>query len=133
MGNAPSQRRGARFNILYDYPHIMYLHSLTLCQYTFNIISLDMSILFSTFAVEIRTTFSPPETRIIGNEMITSLNLVSTSSLGDANNGLGQVVDELKEALGDERFRSELYVQLLTISNLIGSEWLRRQREAEGL
>lgn len=92
-----------------------------------------MSIHFSNFAVEIRTTFSPPETRIIGNEMITSLNLVSTSALGDANNGLGQVVDELKEALGDERFRSELYVQLLNISNLIGSEWLRRQREAEGL
>lgn len=35
----------------------MYIHSLTLCIYIFNLIYLDMSILFSNFAVEIRTTY----------------------------------------------------------------------------
>ena len=133
MGNAPSQRRGARFNKLYDCLHSMYLHSLTLCQYTFNIFSLDMSILFSNFAVEIKITFSPPETRIIGKHMRIDLNPLSTSALGNASNGINEVIDELKEVLGDERFKNEFYIQLLTLSNIFGSEWLRRQREAEGL
>lgn len=92
-----------------------------------------MSIHFSNFAVEIITTFSPPETRIIGKYMRIDLNPVSTSALGEANFGISAVVDELKEALGDERFRNEFYIQLLTLSNVLGSEWIRRQREAEGL
>ena len=92
-----------------------------------------MSIHFSNFAVEIKITFSPPETRIIGKQMSYNLNLLSTSALGDASNGINQVVDELREALGDERFKNEFYIQLLTLSNIFGSEWLRRQREAEGL
>ena len=41
----------------------MYWHSLTLCQYIFNLISLVMSIHFSNFAVEKERTFSPPEAR----------------------------------------------------------------------
>lgn len=35
----------------------MYIHFLTLCIYIFNLIYLDMSILSSNFAVEIRTTY----------------------------------------------------------------------------
>lgn len=61
------------------------------------------------------------------------LNQLSTSALGNASNGINEVIDELKEVLGDERFRNEFYIQLLTLSNIFGSEWLRRQREAEGL
>lgn len=45
----------------------MYIHSLTLCIYIFNLIYLDMSILFSNFAVGKEITLSPPETRLIGN------------------------------------------------------------------
>lgn len=36
----------------------------------FNLIFLHMSILFSNFAVEIKGTFSPPETRLIGCNMM---------------------------------------------------------------
>ena len=49
----------------------MYLHSLTLCQYTFNIFSLDMSILFSNFAVgkegNTLTSTTNPQTSYIMN------------------------------------------------------------------
>ena len=132
MGNAPSQRRGARFNKLYDCLYSMYLHSLTLCQYTFNIFSLDMSILFITFAVEIKITFSPPETRIIGKHMRIDLNQVSTEALKAASHGLSEVSADLREALGDERFSNEFYVKLIALENIFGREWIRREKESEG-
>lgn len=110
----------------------MYLHSLTLCQYTFNIFSLDMSILFCTFAVEIKITFSPPETRIIGKYMIDTLKHVSTDSLQSACAGLNAVLDDLKEELGEKRFSNEFYIKLLNLENLIVRTWINRVREQEG-
>lgn len=89
-----------------------------------------MSILFSTFVVEIEITFSPPETRIIGNYMTIDLNQVSTEALNEASHGLHQVAEDLKEALGDERFRNEFYIKLIALENVFGSEWMRREKES---
>lgn len=92
-----------------------------------------MSIHFCTFAVEIRTTFSPPETRIIGKHMRIDLNQVSTEALKQASHGLSLVSEDLREALGDDRFKDEFYVKLIALENIFGSEWMRREKEAEGL
>lgn len=92
-----------------------------------------MSIHFSNFAVEIKITFSPPETRIIGNDMRIDLNQVTTEALKQASHGLSQVTEDLREALGDERFKNEFYVKLIALENVFGSEWMRREKEAEGL
>lgn len=92
-----------------------------------------MSILFSNFAVRKETTFSPPETRIIGKQMRIDLNQVSTEALKQASHGLSQVTTDLREALGDERFKDEFYVRLVHLESVFGTEWMRREREAEGL
>ena len=92
-----------------------------------------MSIHFSNFAVEIRTTYSPPETRIIGKHMRNDLNQVSTKALKAAFHGLHKVSAELREALGDERSSNEFYVKLVIFENVFVNEWLRREKEAEGL
>lgn len=91
-----------------------------------------MSIHFSNFAVHKETTFSPPETRIIGKHMRIDLNQVTTEALKQASHGLSQVTDDLREALGDERFKNEFYVKLIVLENVFGSEWMRREKEAEG-
>lgn len=91
-----------------------------------------MSIHFSTFAVHKEITFSPPETRIIGNHMRIDLNQVSTEALKAASHGLSEVSADLREALGDERFSNEFYVKLIALENVFGSEWIRREKEAEG-
>lgn len=91
-----------------------------------------MSILFSNFAVEIRTIFSPPETRIIGKHMRIDLNQVTTEALKQASHGLSQVTEDLREALGEDRFKDEFYVKLIALENVFGSEWMRREKEAEG-
>lgn len=91
-----------------------------------------MSIHFSNFAVEIRTTFSPPETRIIGKHMRIDLNQVTTEALKQASHGLSQVTEDLREALGEDRFKDEFYVKLIALENVFGSEWIRREKEAEG-
>lgn len=92
-----------------------------------------MSILFSTFAVQNQTTFSPPETRLIGTYMRIDLNQVSTEALNEASHGLHQVAEDLKEALGDERFRDEFYIKLIALENVFGSEWMRREKEKAGI
>lgn len=85
-----------------------------------------MSILFCTFVVEIRITFSPPETRIIGKHMRIDLNQVSTDSLQSANAGLNAVLDDLKENLGDARFSNEFYIRLLNLNNVFFGTWINR-------
>ena len=85
-----------------------------------------MSIHFSNFAVEIRTTYSPPETRIIGTHMRIDLNQVSTDSLQSANAGLNAVLDDLKENLGDARFSNEFYIRLLNLNNVFFGTWINR-------
>ena len=92
-----------------------------------------MSIHFSTFAVEIKITFSPPETRTIGTHMRIDLNQVSTKALNEASHGLHQVAEELKEALCDDRFRDVFYIQLIALEILFGSEWMRREKAKEDL
>lgn len=92
-----------------------------------------MSIHFSNFAVEIKITFSPPETRIIGKHMRIDLNQVTTEALKQASHGLSQVTEDLREALGEDRFKDEFYVKLIALENVFGSEWMRREKEAEGL
>ena len=91
-----------------------------------------MSIHFSNFAVHKETTFSPPETRIIGKHMRIDLNQVSTEALKAASHGLSEVSADLREALGDERFSNEFYVKLIALENIFGNEWMRREKEAEG-
>ena len=59
------------------------------------------------------------------------LNQVSTEALNEASHGLHQVAEELKEALGDDRFRDEFYVKLIALENLFGSEWMRREKAKE--
>lgn len=61
------------------------------------------------------------------------LNNVSTEALNEASHGLHQVTNDLKEALGDERFRDEFYMKLIALENLLGSEWMRRERQKAGL
>lgn len=87
-----------------------------------------MSIHFSNFAVEIRLTFSPPETRIIGKHMRIDLNQVSTDSLQSANAGLNAVLDDLKDNLGDARFSNEFYIRLLNLNNVFFHTWINRVR-----
>lgn len=92
-----------------------------------------MSIHFSNFAVRKERTFSPPETRIIGKHMRIDLNQVTTEALKQASHGLSQVTEDLREALGEDRFKDEFYVKLIALENVFGSEWMRREKEAEGL
>ena len=85
-----------------------------------------MSIHFSTFAVEIKITFSPPETRTIGIHMRIDLNQVSTDSLQAACSGLNAVLDDLKDNLGDARFSNEFYIKLLNLNNVFYGTWINR-------
>lgn len=61
------------------------------------------------------------------------LNQVSTEALCEASHGLHQVAEELKEVLGDDRFRDVFYIQLIALENLFGSEWMRREKAKEDL
>lgn len=62
-----------------------------------------------------------------------TLTHILDSSLFNATNGINEVLDDLKEGLGEERFRNELYITLLKVSNLLDGEYFRREREKEGL
>lgn len=90
-----------------------------------------MSRLFSNFAVEIKTTFSPPETRTIGNYMKETLALIQDSILEKAMQGINEVLADLKEALGEDRFKNSLYAELLRISTPIDWEYFDRQHKKE--
>lgn len=90
-----------------------------------------MSIHFSNFAVRKETTFSPPETRIIGNHMKETLSLIQDSSLQKAMEGINEVLSDLKEALGEKRFKNSFYTELLRISTPIDWEYFDRQNKEE--
>ena len=76
------------------------------------------------------TTFSPPETRIIGYIMKQTLSKISDYSLNKCVDGLNSVISELKDELGDSRFSNQLYSMLLTLSIDIDWEYMRRQKES---
>ena len=90
-----------------------------------------MSIHFSNFVSKIRTTLSPPETRIIGNDMKETLALIQDSSLEKAMQGINEVLADLKEALGEDRFKNSLYAELLRLSTPIDWEYFDRQHKKE--
>lgn len=62
-----------------------------------------------------------------------TLTHILDSSLFNATKGINEVLDDLKEGLGEERFRNELYISLLKVSNLLDGEYFRREREKAGL
>lgn len=62
-----------------------------------------------------------------------TLTHILDSSLFNATKGINEVLDDLKEGIGEERFRNELYITLLKVSNLLEGEYFRREREKEGL
>lgn len=62
-----------------------------------------------------------------------TLNHILDSSLIKATSGLNEVLSDLKEGLGDERFNNEYYIALLKVSSLLDGEYFRREREKEGL
>lgn len=80
---------------------------------------------------KIQQTFSPPETRIIGNYMKKTLALIQDSSLEKAMVGINEVLADLKEALGEERFKNSLYTELLRLSTPIDWEYFDRQNKKE--
>ena len=62
-----------------------------------------------------------------------TLNHILDSSLDRATSGLNEVLSDLKEGLGEERFKNEYYIALLIVSSLLDGEYFRRQIEKEGL
>ena len=53
-----------------------------------------------------------------------TLALIQTSSLHKAADGINEVLDDLKEALGEDRLNNSLYVELLRISISLDLEYL---------
>lgn len=81
-----------------------------------------MSILFSNFAVRKEITY-----------MKQTFNHILDSSLDRATSGLNEVLSDLKEGLGEERFNNEYYIAILKVSSLLDGEYFRREKEKEGL
>ena len=79
-----------------------------------------MSILFSNFAVRKETRY-----------MKQTLNHILDSSLDRATSGLNEVLSDLKEGLGEERFNNEYYIAILKVSSLLDGEYFRREKEKE--
>lgn len=65
--------------------------------------------------------------------MTKELTLVSDNSIEKAFNGMNELLDDLKEELGENRFQSEVYVTMLKVSSLIDSEFFRREREKSNI
>ena len=65
-------------------------------------------------------------------QMKQTLNHILDSSLDKATSGLNEVLSDLKEGLGEERFKNEYYIAILKVSSLLDSEYFRREKEAEG-
>lgn len=55
------------------------------------------------------------------------------SSLIKATSGLNEILSDLKDGLGEERFNNEYYIAILKVSSLLDGEYFRREREKEGL
>lgn len=65
-------------------------------------------------------------------QMKQPLNHILDSSLDRATSGLNQVLSDLKEGLGEERFKNEYYIAILKVSSLLDSEYFRREKQKEG-
>lgn len=66
-------------------------------------------------------------------QMKQTLNHILDSSLYKATSGLNEVLSDLKEGLGEERFKNEYYIAILKLSSLLESEYFRREKEKAGL
>lgn len=62
-----------------------------------------------------------------------TLTHILDSSLDKATSGLNEVLIDLKEGLGEERFKNEYYIAILKVSSLLDSEYFRREKEKAGL
>ena len=62
-----------------------------------------------------------------------TLNHILDSSLDRATSGLNEVLSDLKEGLGEERFKNEYYIAILKVSSLLDSEYFRRERQKAGI
>lgn len=65
--------------------------------------------------------------------MTKELTIVSANSIEKAFNGMNELLADLKEELGENRFQSEVYVTMLKVSSLIDSEFFRREREKSNI
>ena len=61
-----------------------------------------------------------------------TFNHILDSSLDRATSGLNEVLSDLKEVLGEERFKNEYYIAILKVSSLLESEYFRRERQKAG-
>ena len=66
-------------------------------------------------------------------QMKQTLNHILDSSLYKATSGLNEVLSDLKEGLGEERFKNEYYIALLKVSSLLDGEYFRREKEKEDI
>ena len=66
-------------------------------------------------------------------QMKQTLNHILDSSLNKATSGLNEVLSDLKEGLGEERFKNEYYIAILKVSSFLDVEYFRREREKAGL
>lgn len=64
-------------------------------------------------------------------QMKQTLNHILDSSLDRATSGLNEVLSDLKEALGEERFKNEYYIAILKVSSLLDGEYFRREKTKE--
>lgn len=62
-----------------------------------------------------------------------TLNHILDSSLDRATSGLNEVLSDLKEGLGEERFKNEYYIAILKVSSLLDSEYFRREKANEDI
>lgn len=60
-----------------------------------------------------------------------TLNHIQDSSLDKAISGLNEVLSDLIEGLGEERFKNEYYIAILKVSSLLDGEYFRREKEKE--
>ena len=60
-----------------------------------------------------------------------TMNHILDSSLDRATSGLNEVLSDLKEGLGDERFKNEYYIAILKVASLLDGEYFRREKEKE--
>lgn len=66
-------------------------------------------------------------------QMKQTLNHILDSSLDKATSGLNEVLSDLIEGLGEERFKNEYYIAILKVSSLLDGEYFRREKEKEGM
>lgn len=60
-----------------------------------------------------------------------TLNHILDSSLDRAISGLNEVLSDLKDGLGEERFKNEYYIAILKVSSLLDSEYFIREKAKE--